>query len=217
MTASIVLAAGLVLGVDWRLLAMAAGAVWVPMPTAVAVAAAAVVGRRVQLRAAVGSEGRFAETVVGELRAGASLRASLRTACHARGDCEGVVRRLDVGLPLGQAVNGLAGVLPTIGRAVEVAVAAGAGGGRMLPVFEELMIIAADEEQSRAEVRTATAQVRASMWVLVGLPVAVVTWVVASGRVGRLLALPGGAIVAGAGAFLFVTGAATMAWLGRRR
>ena len=110
--------------------------------------------------------------LVGELRSGASLRAALRTACSARPDAARLVRRLEVGEPLPFAVTGLDRLVPTVGRLVEAAVTSGGDGGRMLPVFEELLVHATAEEQAAAELQTALAPVRASMVVLVGAPAA---------------------------------------------
>lgn len=216
MSAALVLAAGLTMGADWRLLAMAGGAIWVPVPTAVAVAGVAVVGQRMRLASALGQEARFVETVVGELRAGGSLRAALRTACAGRPECAAICRRLDVGQPLADAVAGLTAALPTVGHLVEAAVAVGAGGGRMIPVFEEMVVIATADEMSQAELRTATAQVRASMWVLIGGPLLYLAWALATGRLERLMGLPGGAVVGSVGAGLFLTGVVAMLWVGRR-
>lgn len=216
MTEALIVAAGLAAGVDWRLLALAAGAIWVPIPSAVALAVAWVAGRRAETRAGAGSEVRFAEAVIGELRAGASLRAALRVACAERPGAGLIVRRLDVGQPLDRAVEGLASLLPSIGHLVETAVQAGGGGGRMLPVFEELMVHAAAHDAAAAEVRTAVAPVRASMVVLIGAPLLYLVWALATGRLARLLVLPGGLWLASVGTGLFGIGIVTMLVLSRR-
>lgn len=217
MIEGVLLATGLAGGADWRLLALAAGALWAPVPATAALLVTAWVGRRIELATRAGGEVRFAESVVGELRAGASLRAALRTACSERSDCAAIVRRLDIGVGLSSSLEGLAGRLPTIGALVESAVEAGAGGGRMLPVFEEMLVLASAGEQAQAEMRTATAQVRASMWVLVGGPVAYMAWAVATGTLGRLVALPGGGVLAALGSVLFMAGVITMVLIARRR
>lgn len=217
MIEGVLLATGLAGGADWRLLALAAGALWAPVPATAALLVTAWVGRRIELANRAGGEVRFAESVVGELRAGASLRAALRTACAERSDCAAIVRRLDIGVGLPASLEGLAGRLPTIGALVESAVEAGAGGGRMLPVFEEMLVLASAGEQAQAEMRTATAQVRASMWVLVGGPVAYMAWAAATGTLGRLVALPGGGVLAALGSVLFMAGVITMVLIARRR
>lgn len=216
MSEAIILAAGLLGRADWRVVAVAAGAVWAPLPTLAAVVGVTMVGWRLQMAVAGGAEARFAETVVGELRAGGSLRFALRTACAGRDDCAPIIRRLDIGVPLADAVHGLQRILPSIGGLVETAVAVGAGAGRMLPVFEELVALAAADEGGRAEVRTATAQVRASMWVLIGGPLAYMVWSVTTGRLGPMVASPGGFLLASLGGGLFTIGTALMAWMGRR-
>lgn len=211
-----IVAAGLAAGVDWRLLALAAGAIWAPTPSAIALAAAAVAGRRAEARAGAGSDVRFAEAVIGELRAGASLRAALRVACTERPEAAPIVRRLEVGQPLDQAVEGLSSLLPSIGHLVETAVVVGGGGGRMLPVFEELMVHAAAHDAAEAEIRTAVAPVRASMVVLVGAPLLYLVWSLATGRLARLLALSGGLWLAAVGTGLFGVGVVAMLALSRR-
>jgi hypothetical protein len=110
----------------------------------------------------------------------------------------------------------LARILPSIGALVESAVAVGAGAGRMLPVFEELVALATADEQGQAEVRTATAQVRASMWVLIGGPLTYMVWSLVTGRLGQLVTMPGGLLLATLGGGLFTIGTALMAWVGRR-
>lgn len=217
MTEAILLALGLLGGGDPKLLAMAGGAVWAPGPTSVAVAVAAVIGRRAERRVVEGIEIRFLETVVAELRAGASLRRALRTACGVIPEAGELVRKLDVGAPLRDCVDGVRARLPVVGDLVADAVAVGAGGGRMLPVFEELVVHAGAEAEVAAEVRTATAQIRASLWVLVGGPVVYLGWSLASGRLATLLALPGGTTIAMAGGALFLVGATAMVGLARSR
>lgn len=214
---ALVVSAGVAAGGDWRRLALVAGAVWAPLPFAVAVAAVAIVGRRAEARSRSGSDVRFAESVVGELRAGGSLRSALRAACAELPSASRMVRRLDVGEPLAVAIQGL-GALPSIGGLVETAVEVGGGGGRMLPVFEELMVHAAAEDAARAELRIALAPVRASMVVLAGAPLLYLMWSLASGRMARLLARPGGMWLTAVGGVLFLAGVAAMLLLaGRKR
>lgn len=217
MIEAVIVAGGLVAGADWRLLGLAAGAVWAPLPAALAVAVAVVVGRKAETRARTGGDVRFAENVIGELRAGGSLRAALRVACQERPEAAGVVRRLDVGDPLPRAVQGLGEVLPSIGHLVETAVIVGGGGGRMLPIFEELMVHATARVAAEAEVRTAVAPVRASMTLLVGVPVVYLGWSLVTGRLARLLMLPGGLWLALIGSGLFVAGLSVMLVLARGR
>lgn len=207
---TLLLAGGMAAGADWRLLLLAAGAVWAPLPAAVAVAVAVMVGRRHRAAGSAGADVLFTETIVGELRSGASLRAALRTACSARPDAARLVRRLEVGEPLPFAVTGLDRLVPTVGRLVEAAVTSGGDGGRMLPVFEELLVHATAEEQAAAELQTALAPVRASMVVLVGAPAAYLVWSAATGRLTRLVALPGGLWLAAVGGVLFVAGIGAM-------
>lgn len=216
MTVGLILAAGLVAGVDWRLVALAGGSVLLPVPAGVAVGAAGVIARRARRREMAGAEVRFAETVLGELRSGSSLRLALGSACSLRADCIGILRRLEVGEPLDLCLEGLSELLPTIGGLVESAVAAGAGGGRMAPVFEELVSIATSEESALSELASATAQVRASMWILVGGPVGYLAVMAASGRFQRLLSVPGSSVVASVGAGLFLAGTISLALMGRK-
>lgn len=208
MTTALVLALGLVLGVDWRVMLGAGLAVWAPVPAAILTAGATLGWRRPDAPADV--DVRFAETVVGELRSGASLRRALRAACGTLPETEAILRRLDVGAPLAEALRGLSPRLPTLGDLVEAAVATGAAGGRMLPVFEELLVQATAELAAAAELRAALAPVRASLAILVGGPVAYLAWRGADGSLGRLLASPAGAALALGGGALFVTGIAVM-------
>lgn len=216
MIEALFFAAGIVAGVDWKVLAPAAAAVWFPVPTAAAllVVLAAHRGRRLDPLA---TEVEAVEAVVGELRAGSSLRTALSSALAGMEGAEGVVRRLRVGEPLASAVADLERALPRTGRLIRVAIAAGGGAGRMLPVFEELVVHASAEASAAAELRTALAPVRASMTVLVGAPCLYLGWVTATGRLTRLLRLPGGAWVAGIGAALFSVGIAVMTAMARRR
>lgn len=217
MSEAIVLAVGVVMGADWRLLALAAGSIWFPQPAALAVVAVAVVGRRIRLRGEAGADARFAETVLAELRVGGSLRRALRVACAAREDCGVIVRRLDLGEPLNRCVAGLGDRLGVIGELVVAAVEVGAAGGRMAPVFEELVAFATAEELARSEFAAATAQVRASLWVLVGGPLVYMALLVVTGRLQRLLALPGTPVVASIGAVLFGLGTVTVLLMARGR
>lgn len=215
MSEAVVIALGLTVGVDWRLLALVSAAVWAPLPAAVATGAVVIVGRRHLAARGAGGEIRFVESVVGELRAGASVRAALATACAPMPVCGPMIRRLEVGDPVAEAVAGLADALPRVGSLVEAAVQAGADGGRLVPVFEELVVHAVAEEEVAVEMRTATAQVRASMLVLVGGPVAYLAWSAGSGRLGELLGLPGGAVLASLGGALFTTGIVVMLLVAR--
>lgn len=216
MIEATILASGLAAGADGRGVLLAAAAIWAPLPLALGLALH--YGFALTRPASgAGPEVLFAETVVGELRAGASLRSALRTGCAGREGTDAIVRRLDVGEPLSQAVRGISTGFPSIGGLVEAALAPGSDGGRMLPVFEELLIHAAAEEAVAAELRTALAPVRASMTVLVGGPVAYLLWSLVSGRLGRLIALPGGLWLTAIGGTLFVAGIVTMLGLVRRR
>lgn len=213
MTEALILATGLAAGADWRSLLLASGAVWAPVPSALALTLVVVVRRRVRDRAEAGVDVRFAEAVIGELRSGASLRSALGTACADLAHAGPIVRRLEIGEPLDRAVRGLGELLPSIGTLAEAAVGAGADGGRMLPIFEELVIHAATDEAAAAELRTALAPVRASMTILVGGPAAYLLWSGLTGRLFGLLALPGGLVLAILGSVLFLAGIVTMAIL----
>ncbi|MGA7272600.1 MAG: hypothetical protein WB239_16120 [Acidimicrobiia bacterium] len=216
MMAAVILGWGLASGADWRLIALAGGAIWLPFPTGVAVVAAILAGARAVRRSKFGLESRFVEAVLGELRAGSSLRWALRAALVDLGGSEGAIRRLDVGDPLADCVDEeLGDRLPGIGPLVASAVAEASLGGRMVPVFELLLAHAKAEEAALVELRTSTAQVRASMGVLVGGPLAYLTFMIATGRLGRLLALPGSRIVSAVGLGLFLVGSGAMVGMAR--
>jgi Flp pilus assembly protein TadB len=213
MTAALAVAAGVLLGIHWPTLVLVSLSVWEPWAAA-ALVLLLVIGAR-HRESGAGAEVRFVEAVIGELRAGSSLRRALRVACGEIPDAGGVLRRLDVGEPLPRAIRGLARRLPTVGELVEAAVAADGGGGRMLPLFEELLIKATADEAARAEMRAALAPVRASMTVLVGGPVVYLVWSAATGRLGRLLAMPGGVYLTLGGGVVFALGVLAMLWMAR--
>lgn len=217
MIEALMLAWALVMGADWRLVVLAFGAVSAPVPAAVALLLATVVGRRIRAGARRGSEVAFVSGVVGELRAGSSLRIALRTACQALPGSEGIARRLEIGEPIGSALDGLSQLLPTAGSLIEAAVGVGGAGGRMVPVFEEILAHAAAEEMAADEARAALAPVGASMTVLIGAPAAYLAWSAATGRLARLVAVPGGALLSVAGGLLMSLGVCLMLVLARRR
>lgn len=218
MMAAVILGWGLASGADWRLVALAGGAIWLPLPTGVALAAVIVAGTRTMRVSEFGRASRFVESVLGELRAGSSLRWALRSALVDLGGAQGVIRRLDVGDPLADCVDEALGErLPGIGPLVASAVAEGPLGARMVPVFELLAAHAKAEEAALVELRTSTAQVRASMGVLVGGPLAYLAFMIATGRLSRLLALPGSRTVSAIGLGLFLVGAGAMVAMARRR
>lgn len=216
MIETLLVAVGMTVGVDWRLLLLVGAALWFPVPAAVALVIVGVAQRGVR-SGSFGDETRVVEATIGELRAGASLRSAFLVAFRDRERTGRIVRRLQVGEPLPDAITGLDRALPTIGKLVEVAVGAGGTGGRMLPVFEELLVHVSAEAEAEAEMRAALAPVRASMTVLVGAPAVYLAWSAASGRLGRLLQLPGGAWLAGTGGLLFVVGITAMWLIARRR
>ncbi|HEX7098658.1 MAG TPA: hypothetical protein VF377_05410, partial [Acidimicrobiia bacterium] len=83
MIEMLLVAAGVLAGADWRLLALLGGAVWFPVPTAAAVAAV-LVAHRSRLPDPLAVETEVVEAVIGELRAGSSLRSSLLAAFRNR-------------------------------------------------------------------------------------------------------------------------------------
>lgn len=216
MIEMLLVAAGVVAGADWRLLALLGGAVWFPVPTAAAVAAV-LVAHRSRLPDPFAVETEVVEAVIGELRAGSSLRSSLLAAFRNRDGAACIVRRLQVGDPIPDALAGVERVLPKAGELIRTTVEAGGGGGRMLPVFEELALHVSAQVATEAELRTALAPVQASMAVLVGGPGAYLAWAAGTGRLERLLRLPGGAWLAGIGAAFFCCGIVVMVFMARRR
>lgn len=217
MLETLVVAAGLAFGLDLKVAGLLLGSLWLPWPTAAAVGVTSVMSWR-QRQADVGARDiRFLELLVGELRSGASLRRALRCACAVLPGTARTIRQLDVGYPLPEAMAPAARALPTTGDLIVGAVEAGTAGGRLIPVFEELALHAVAEAQVEAEIRAATAQVKMSLVVLAGAPTAYLAWGIASGRLLRLLALPGGAVVGAGGAVLFLVGLIVMLLVARRR
>lgn len=217
MTEGLILAAGLALGADRRLLALAAGVAYLPVAVLPALVVLIVAERRRRGQERVGREVRFAEAMLGELRAGASVRMALRTAVGVVGEAGPLARRLEAGLPLAEAMAGIEALLPTLGPLVVSAVSADGGGGRMVPVFEELLAHAVAEEEVRAELSAALAPTWASLTVLVGGPLCYLAWLAASGRFFTQLQAPGARAVAAMGAVLFAAGLAVVAWMMRGR
>lgn len=71
------------------------------------------------------------------------------------------------------------------------------------------------DEVAGAEMKAALAPVRASMTVLVGGPVLYLAWTAAGGRLGRLLAMPGGVYLTVGGGAVFCLGVLAMLWMTR--
>lgn len=217
MIAALIIAAGTGAGADWRLLALVAGAVWMPIPAGVAVAAAIVIGRRIEREIRSGVEIRFVDVVLAELRSGASVRSALIVGCETLANSGGLVRNLRTGQPVGVALGGLVDRLPDLGALVVSAVEAGADGGYMMPALEELSEQARADAAARSELRMAMAPVKASMWILAGGPSLYLIWMIATGRFAVQVAAPGGLWLAMVGGALFGLGLVVMAAMVRWR
>ena len=164
-------------------------------------------------------EGAYLHAVAMELAAGASLRTALGAAADRAPELElGLVIRLaEAGAPLARLADALASALPQQGRVAGAALrTAGATGGRVATVFENLAQVSAEDRQLRRETRAATAQARISAWIVGGLPACYLGYQFFTGRVAELVQSPVGlGIVAVGGGFL-VTGSSVVTVMVRR-
>ncbi len=203
MVMATLLAGALALGMPWpvwSILALGAVRPWVG---GVAVALLALVGRTRHRAGGRAAEAVYLAGIAAELRAGASLRASLEAAADRvpEMDLGVMVRRARSGADVTSVASALASQLPATGSLIVPATRmAWRSGGRAAAMFDRLALRAADEVAASRERRTATAQARLSAWVVGGLPLVALAFALASGRTEALLAggpLGVGAMVAG--------------------
>lgn len=158
----------------------------------------------------------FHQGVAAELRSGAALRSALVSAADRveESDLSHMQRLCRAGVPLGDVADELEEALPRSGRLAAIAVRVGAlSGGSVAAAFSSLAAIESDRIELVAESRAAAAGVRASMYVVGGLPAAaVLLGVVDVSLIGRSVAE---ITVVGLGGLLLIGGAATMIRLAR--
>ncbi len=185
------LAAAVMAGVPWPIVALLGLAHVAPWP-AIAMFAVAV-GLAIRSRprvAGVADEASWLAAIAAELRSGASLRTALHTVASAAPSVPtaGLARLAEAGAPVERMAAEAVVALPSRGRAVAAALSiAGTAGGRVAVVFERLAADAwAEVETSRAMVAL-TAQARLSAWVVGGLPLVVLGILALSGRLDLVL------------------------------
>jgi tight adherence protein B len=209
------LAAALVAGVPWPIVAIMGLGSLAPWPAAAVVTCAAGHALRSRRgRAGAADEAALLGAVAAEMRGGASLRTALATAASAVPglDLAPVVRLAEAGAPVEEMAGEIAGLLPGRGRSAAAALSvAGVAGGRAAVVFERLAADAWAEVESGRTHAALTAQARLSAWVVGGLPIVAVAALAATGRLGLVVASgPAGIAVMALGLALELAGIAAV-------
>lgn len=148
----------------------------------------------------------FCDTVASELRAGATLRASLLTATRSA--------RVRLDLPAGAEVasvdevaSAVAAGVPVISSELQHVVRASArAGGATADLFDELASIAIAQGEIAREVRIASAPARATAWFFVLAPTSFMVVRLFTGGFDGLLASTAQRVTAVAGVLLFLAG-----------
>jgi Flp pilus assembly protein TadB len=220
---ALLLAAGLVVGVPWLVVAAGAVAVIQPVMGMVGVGAGVAIAlhRRFRdRRSRPGGETTFFNAMAAELRAGASLRVALGAAAARAPDLglATVGRRAAAGQPAPAVAAELAHALPRNGRLAGAAFSLAAEtGARAADVFETLAQRSANVDELDRERSTLTAQARMSALVVGGAPVALLVALIATGRAEALLeAGPVGWGIALVGGGLEFAGLAVVGFMLRR-
>ena len=205
MTEAILLGAAIVAGAPWGFVAILAAGVANPWIGVLALVVLLALRRERSRRWSV--DVRFCRAVADELRGGASLRAALAVAAHEINEMV-LARACRIGRSYDELATEAELCLPLVGSVAATAIRiAGESGGRAADSFEAIASLAADEEEMRNERRAATAQVRASAFVIAILPVLLLAGLAATGHLSVLAA--GGSLTVGflaAGFILIVTG-----------
>ena len=181
MIEGLVIAAALSAGVDLRVVAILGIALLFPIWALGGVLALVLRNRRrTSTRPAI-----FCHAVARELRAGATLRAALLSACASAGielEADG-----DLVVSLADLTGVLARAIPVISEElVALVTSADESGVASAALFEELGDLAMAHVELEEELRIATAPARASALVLLGLPVAFIGYQVSSGSLPPL-------------------------------
>lgn len=187
---------------------------WVLMhpSAAVPVVAAAWWARR-QLGREQMTEVQYLTAIAAELRSGATVRRALDTAAGPDpAPTFAAIRRLcRAGMPAADIAESLRLALPRDGvaaaTAFEISVETG---GAAAAAFDELAHQAAERAVLAGELRLATAQARVSGLIVGGLPLVMMGWQAASGRLGVVLATGVGRYAVGVGSLLLVAGGVVM-------
>ncbi len=199
-------------GVDLRVAALLAMAVWFPLlslfPLAIHIYRSRP-GR--DTRAAM-----FCQAVAREIRAGASLRAGLEGAAQIVAAPE-ISNGIAHGNTIEQLLPTLRREFPEVGvELTSVVQSVAVSGAPSAPLFDELGDLALAQVEMAEEIKVASAPARASALVLVGLPIAYLGYQVGAGRLQTLTARPIQQGLASIGLALVVVGIVASFWLVRR-
>lgn len=180
------IAFGIVVGVEWRRLALLSLAVIAPLPLAGLMAVHWWRARPgLSLRAT-----RFCEAVSGELRAGASLRAALEKAAHSVEAFE-VARRCRIGAPMEQIGQAARTEFSEIGPELGALLARADGlGVSPAALFDEIGSQALAQVEVAHEVSIASAPGRATGAVLLFAPILAIGWALTRGSLEAFVRHP---------------------------
>jgi len=217
----VALAAAIVAGVDWRVVALAAVAAHQPWLVGVAAVVWAVVSRRrTSGRVSAAVEATFLSALASELRGGASLRSGLVDAAARVPDVDlgRAVRRARSGMPIERLAVDLSQALShngtVVSGAIRITSSTGAGAAETIDALADRAVFVADLERER---RALTAQAKLSAAVVGGAPFVVAAGLLLSGRGGVLLSHGTmGVAVLGIGLGLELAGLAVVAVMLRR-
>lgn len=186
MIEGLLLALGLIAGIDWRVLSLLGVVFWSPVIALLGLVVHIFRNRPgPSMRTAV-----FCQSVARELRAGAALRGALGNAA-ASVDATSVLQLLQAGETFDIIVPVLTTEFSEVGLELGTVVdSVATSGAASAPLFEELGDLALAQMEMAEEIRVATAPARASALVLVGLPMLYLGYQLHSGRIGDLLSQP---------------------------
>lgn len=205
MIVPVLLAVAYASGVDWRRLAVIAGAVYLPW------AAAAVVAW-ITWKARPDDDNRsvlFCEGVAAELRAGSTLRDALAAAATAVGIRSRSVR-CPHDLPSAEVATALTEEFPAIADELRLTVLnTSSSGSQAADLFDEIGSLAIAQTEVRREVRVATASGRATSVLMVGAPLIYLVSRAGSGGLAKMLETSQQRVVVVIGLGLFLVGAAS--------
>lgn len=192
-------------GMDWRVVLLLFAALFFPLWALGGIAGHVLIHRPgSSTRSAV-----FCQSVGRELRTGASLRVAIAEAARTV-EAESISSALDSGSLLVDVIPELRNEFPEIGQEVgALVVAAAETGSAAAPLFQELGDLALARIETTEEIKVATSPARASVAVLVGLPVLYIGYQLSTGTIGDLLGNPAQQGVALVG--LVLTGAGLLA------
>jgi hypothetical protein len=183
---SLLIALAVAAGLEWRRIALLTLAVAAPLPMAGLIAVHWWRSRSgLSMRPA-----RFCEAVSAELRAGASLRASLETAAVSVEAME-VARGCRMGAPMDQVARAAKAEFAEIGPELGALLARADGlGVSPAALFDEIGTLALAQVEVAHEVSIASAPARATGAVLLLGPILAIGWAVTEGRLEGLLRHP---------------------------